>query len=155
MATEIERKFLVRGDGWRRGVASSEDYHQGYLANNRTCSVRVRVSGDQAFLNIKSAQLGISRLEYEYPIPRSDAEEMLNTLCISALVEKTRYFVPEGDHTWEVDVFAGDNMGLIVAEIELTHGDEPFHRPEWLGEEVSHDHRYYNVYLAEHPFKTW
>ncbi len=155
MATEIERKFLVTGDAWRDGVTASEVYRQGYLANNSSCSVRVRISDDHAYLNIKSAQLGIFRTEYEYAIAMDDAREMLDNLCVSAVVEKTRYFVPDDGHTWEIDVFSGDNLGLIVAEIELSHGDEPFNRPEWLGEEVSHDPRYYNVYLAEHPYKLW
>lgn len=155
MAKEIERKFLVRGDGWRREVAASEDYRQGYLANNRACSVRVRIGRDHAFLNIKSAEPGVTRLEFEYPISREDAQEMLASLCISALIEKTRYFVPNGPHTWEIDVFSGDNLGLTVAEIELDHRDESFIRPDWLGEEVSDDLRYYNVYLADHPYTTW
>lgn len=155
MATEIERKFLVKGDTWRDDVTASEVYRQGYLANNSSCSVRVRISDDQAYLNIKSAQLGIFRTEYEYAVPMADAGEMLDNLCVSAVVEKTRYFIPDGEHTWEIDVFSGDNTGLIVAEIELSRGDEPFNRPQWLGEEVSHDPRYYNVYLAEHPYKSW
>lgn len=155
MAQEIERKFLVRSDDWRRETASSKEYRQGYLANNDKCSVRVRISGDKAHLNIKSAELGISRTEFEYPIPRADAEEMLESLSVSPLVEKTRYFIPDGSHTWEIDVFTGDNEGLTVAEIELAHLEEPFNRPHWLGEEVSHDPRYYSVYLADHPYKKW
>lgn len=155
MAQEIERKFLVRNDDWRRDAASSKEYRQAYLSNNGKCSVRVRISGDKAHLNIKSAELGVSRTEFEYAIPRAEAEQMLETLSVSPLVEKTRYFIPDGPHTWEVDVFAGDNEGLTVAEIELGYIDEPFNRPDWLGEEVSHDPRYYSVYLAEYPYNTW
>lgn len=155
MATEIERKFLVTGDGWRSAVTGSEDYRQGYLANSASCSVRVRIGAGAAHLNIKSAHLGIHRTEYEYPVPVGDAEEMLAELCVAPPVEKTRYFVPQGRHTWEIDVFSGANQGLIVAEIELSRVDEAFERPPWLGEDVSDDARYYNVYLAQHPYTTW
>lgn len=155
MATEIERKFLVTGEGWRAGATDSKDYRQAYLANNRSCSVRVRIGAGAAHLNIKSATLGIERMEFEYPIALQDAEEMLASLSVSAVVEKTRYFVPHGSHLWEVDVFTGANRGLVIAEIELRRGGEDFTRPPWLGADVSHDPRYYNVYLAEHPYTTW
>lgn len=155
MAREIERKFLVTGEGWRQGVERSVRYRQGYLSSDKGCSIRVRVSEAGAHLNIKSATLGVQRHEFEYAIPLADAHEMLDTLCSGPLIEKTRHYVPHGGHLWEVDVFEGDNAGLVVAEIELAREDEPFERPDWVGEEVSQDPRYYNVCLVEHPYKTW
>lgn len=155
MAIEIERKFLVTDDSWRAGAPRCERFRQGYLASDPGCSVRVRLEGEVGRLNIKSATLGIHRHEYEYAIPAADAAELLDTLCAKPLIEKTRYFVEHAGHTWEVDRFEGENAGLVVAEIELDHADEPFERPPWLGEEVSHDPRYYNVSLVKHPFKEW
>lgn len=155
MATEIERKFLLKNDAWREEADAGVRMRQGYLIGAAKASVRVRISGDKAYLNIKSATLGVQRQEYEYAIPVHDADELLDTLCEQPLIEKTRYHVQHGDHTWEVDVFAGDNQGLIVAEIELSDADEDFERPLWLGEEVSHDTRYYNVCLVKHPYKDW
>lgn len=155
MASEIERKFLVAGDDWRRTATGSARYVQGYLAGGERSSVRIRVDGDHAWLNIKSATLSIERLEYEYAVPLADGEEMLARLCEGALVEKRRWFVPWEGKTWEVDVFEGGNEGLVVAEIELERADEPFSRPPWLGDEVSQDHRYYNVWLARHPYTRW
>ena len=155
MATEIERKFLVTDDSWREVVAKSSFYRQGYLANSEGASVRVRLADDQGYLNIKSMTLGVSRHEFEYVIPASDAEEMLNDLCVGPKIEKTRYFVDHGDHTWEVDVFEGENEGLVVAEIELGSEDEAFEKPPWTDEEVSHEERYYNVCLVKHPYKDW
>jgi len=137
---------------------------QGYLTSDARCSVRVRVAGERGFLNIKSGTLGIQRSEFEYPIPAAEAEEMLDTLCEQPLLEKTRHFVRHGQHRhfvrhgqhlWEIDEFAGDNAGLIVAEVELRHPDELFARPDWLGEDVSQDIRYYNSQLARHPYRTW
>lgn len=155
MAREIERKFLVTGDDWRRHVRSSAYYRQGYMANTDRCSVRIRVAGDRGFLNIKSATLDISRTEYEYPVPLPEAEAMLNDFCEGALVEKTRHFVDHEGFTWEVDVFEGENRGLIMAEIELEHRDADFPLPAWAGAEVSDDPRYYNVYLARCPYAEW
>jgi len=155
MATEIERKFLLRDDSWRAQADAGHVMRQGYLIGAERASVRVRISGGRASLNIKSATLGVERREYEYPIPLRDAEEMLDTLCQRPLIEKTRYHVRHGEHTWEIDVFSGDNAGLVVAEIELDSVDEDFERPPWLGEEVSHDPRYYNVCLVKHPYKDW
>jgi adenylate cyclase len=155
MGTEIERKFLVVSDAWREGARDALRFRQGYLPGVETASVRVRVSGGHAWLNIKSATLAVSRREYEYPIPLADAEEILDGLCQRPLIEKTRHHVPFGGHLWEVDVFDGDNAGLVVAEIELTSPDEPFDRPPWVGAEVSHDRRYYNVSLVRHPFRDW
>jgi adenylate cyclase len=155
MATEIERKFLVRDDSWHAGVTATLDFRQGYLHSNPSIAVRVRSAGNEAFLTIKGAAEGISRREFEYAIPVADAEQMLEHLCRRPLIEKRRHLVPIGAHTWEIDVFYGANAGLVVAEIELGHPDEDFERPGWLGEEVSHDPRYYNARLNEHPFSQW
>ncbi|MCC6206870.1 MAG: CYTH domain-containing protein [Gammaproteobacteria bacterium] len=155
MAQEIERKFLVTSDDWRDQVRSSAHYRQGYLANEGRCSVRVRVSGANAHLNIKSATLDIVRTEYEYPVPLADGEEMLDRLCSGLLVEKTRHFVDYGGFVWEIDVFEGVNRGLVIAEIELDHENTVFPRPSWVGAEVSADPRYYNVYLAQTPYTRW
>lgn len=155
MPKEIERKFLVTSPAWRDQAHDRLRLVQGYLANTGTASVRVRVSGETAYLNVKSMTLGVSRHEYEYPIPVDDAREMLAELCQGPLIEKDRYLVEVGAHTWEVDEFFGDNAGLIVAEIELDDPDEPFEKPAWVGEEVSDDPRYYNVMLIQHPYKDW
>jgi adenylate cyclase len=155
MATEIERKFLVINDNWREQVDRSSVYRQGYLNDAEKCSVRVRVADDKAYLNIKSATLGIRRDEYEYAIPLEDGNELLNNFCQGALIEKTRYFVRHHDHVWEVDVFSGDNAGLVVAEVELDDENEAFVRPDWAGDDVSDDPRYYNVCLVKHPYKDW
>jgi len=155
MAIEIERKFLVTSEAWREAADAGTRFRQGYLIGAEKASVRVRIEGERANINIKSATLGVRRQEYEYSIPLAEAEEILDTLCEQPQIEKTRYHVPVGEHTWEVDVFAGDNAGLVVAEVELEEEDEPFVRPGWLGEEVSHDTRYYNVCLVRHPYKEW
>lgn len=155
MATEIERKFLLANEGWRDSVEKSVAYRQGYLSGGEESSVRVRIEGEQARLNIKSATLGIHRHEYEYPIPLEEAQEILETLCRKPLVEKTRHFVHVGQHEWEIDEFGSDNAGLIVAEIELHSEDEAFEMPSWAGKEVSDDPRYYNVSLVSHPYKDW
>lgn len=155
MATEIERKFLLLDDGWRSAVIRSEHFVQGYLAADARTSIRVRVAGDAAWLNIKGATLGVSRAEFEYAIPASDAHEMLALFCAERMLAKTRHFVPFGDHVWEIDEFEGRNAGLVVAEIELASVEEIFARPAWLGAEVSDDPRYYNSCLIEAPFDTW
>ena len=155
MAEEIERKFLTKSDDWRNEVFRQRLMRQGYLNDVGKSSVRVRVADEKAYLNIKSATLGIYRKEYEYEIPLSDANEILNELCDGPLVEKTRYYVKHGDHVWEVDVFTGDNEGLIVAEVELADQNESVELPDWCGEEVSGDTRYYNVCLAKNPYKNW
>ncbi len=155
MGTEIERKFLIRDASWRDAAEPGVAYRQGYFAGMERCSMRVRIGAGRARLNIKGATLGIERYEYEYPIPLRDAEELLERCCLTPVVCKTRYRVPHGAHVWEIDVFEGDNAGLVVAEIELGRPDEPFERPQWLGEEVSDDARYYNVSLVAHPFKDW
>jgi adenylate cyclase len=156
VGTETERKFLVTGDGWRDSVVTSTRYRQGYLTDAKgRCSVRVRIGDGEARLNVKGATIGVSRSEYEYPIPLDDAEEMLDTLCAGPLVEKTRHLVEHGGRRWEVDVFEGDNAGLIVAEIELDHAHERFDVPPWVGEDVSHDARYYNAALVRMPYASW
>lgn len=155
MAEEIERKFLVKDDSWREHVVRQAKMRQGYLNSTEQSSVRVRVSGDSAYLNIKSATLGVYRKEYEYAIPVDDANEILSELAEKPLIEKTRYYVEHSGHLWEVDVFEGENAGLVVAEVELSHEEEPFELPPWAAEEVSHDARYYNVCLARQPYKSW
>jgi adenylate cyclase len=155
MATEIERKFLVLNDDWRGIVESDMQIIQAYLASNEFSSTRIRIQNDKANINIKSATLGITRTEFEYAIPVDDAQLMIDNLCIKPVIEKTRYIVKHMQHLWEIDVFSGDNKGLIVAEIELSSPDETFEKPSWIGEEVSNDARYYNVCLVKTPYKTW
>jgi adenylate cyclase len=155
MAKEIERKFLLAGEAWRDEVESSERMVQGYLNDEGPVSVRARIAGPRAWLNIKSRTLGISRDEFEYEIPLADAERMLNHLTTGPVIDKTRHFVRRGGHLWEIDEFHGENDGLIVAEVELEHVDQPFDKPAWLGEEVSHEARYYNVSLVKKPYSQW
>jgi len=155
MGIEIEHKFLVKDDGWRNEASHSVEMRQGYFTSHEACSIRVRLAGEQAFLNIKSATLGVTRTEFEYPIPADDAHFMLDHLCRKPLVEKTRHEVEHAGHVWEVDVFHGDNDGLVVAEIELTDANEAFDLPPWAGEDVSDQEKYYNVCLVDHPFKDW
>lgn len=155
MGTEIERKYLVEGESWRDDVVRRERFQQGYLAVTARCAVRVRVEGDHANLNIKNATLDIEREEYEYPIPLTDAREILSSLCGGGTLSKVRHWVEHEGETWEVDVFEGDNEGLVVAELEIDHRDRAFVLPPWAGEEVSGDERYLNSYLAANPFKTW
>lgn len=155
MGIEIERKFLLKNDGWRTLAGPGVVFRQGYLIGARQASVRVRIEGESAFLNIKSMTLGIRRQEYQYPLPLNDANEMLDMLCEKPLIEKTRYLVHLGEHEWEIDVFAGENDGLIVAEVELASEDEAISLPDWIGVEVSSDPRYYNVNLVKHPYRLW
>jgi adenylate cyclase len=155
MATEIERKFLILNQDWQGYTNAELHIVQGYLATNEFSSTRIRIQNDNANINIKSATLGVSRTEFEYPIPFDDARHMLDNLCIRPVIEKTRFTVEHMNHTWEIDVFSGDNEGLIVAEIELSSPDEAFEKPSWLGEEVSHEKRYYNVCLVRNPYKAW
>ncbi|MCD2450101.1 CYTH domain-containing protein [Methylicorpusculum oleiharenae] len=155
MAIEIEHKFLLMSELWRNEVSHSKKIKQGYLSSAPTSSIRVRTDDHKAWLNIKSATIGNQRAEYEYEIPLKDAYEILASLCKKPLIEKTRHYVPQGKHTWEIDEFEGDNDGLIVAEIELTDSNEAFFKPDWLGPEVTHDLRYYNNNLSLHPYKEW
>lgn len=154
MGTEIERKFLVKGDGWR-GRAAGISYRQGYLSLGPIGTVRVRIGGDQARLSIKGPSRGAARAEYEYPIPLADAEEMLATLCVQPIISKTRYRIEHEGFVWEVDEFAAENAGLVLAEIELQDEAEAFPLPDWVGEEVTSDPRYFNSYLTQHPYTRW
>lgn len=155
MAKEIERKFLLADTAWRNEIERSERMMQGYLNDEGPVSVRARIAGPRAWLNIKSRTLGISRDEFEYEIPLADAERMLDHLTTGPVIDKTRHFVRHGGLLWEIDEFHGENDGLIVAEVELEHVDQPFERPTWLGEEVSHEARYYNVSLVKMPYSQW
>ena len=152
MAKEIERKFLVSGD-FKQEACDSFRLVQGYISTDPDRTVRVRIKGEQGFLTIKgqSSEDGLSRFEWEKEIPVSEALELMN-LCVSGVIDKTRYLVPCGDHTYEVDVFHGANEGLVLAEIELSDELEAFEKPSWLGEEVTGDMRYYNSMLSLHPF---
>lgn len=161
MAVEIERKFLLANDDWRAGVEHSESMAQGYLVGAQAlrdgsakASVRARLVGDQAWLNIKAATRGISRTEFDYPIPLEDARTLLDSLC-DGVLEKVRHHVRVDGVLFEIDEFGGANDGLIVAEVELPAEDAPFPRPSWLGREVSDLARYYNVNLIAHPFRDW
>ncbi len=155
MGIEIERKFLLKNDSWKQDVSSSAVIKQGYLAGSDKSSVRIRIEGDKANINIKSMTLAITRQEYEYSIPLDDAEKLLQDLCEQPQIEKTRYIVEHKEHKWEIDVFSGDNEGLVVAEIELQSEDETFSVPEWIGDEVSDQVKYYNVNLIKYPFSSW
>ena len=161
MGIEIERKFLVTGDAWRDATHEVVPMAQGYLNDmgamdrgEQKASVRVRIQGDKAYLNLKSRELGHTRQEFDYPIPVDDARALL-ALCVGGLIDKRRHLVRHGGHLWEVDEFLGDNAGLVVAEIELDHAEEAFARPGWLGEEVTDDPRYYNLALASRPYTQW
>lgn len=154
MGIEIERKFLVTGDEWR-SMATGVFYCQGYLCLEKERTVRVRIAGEQAFLTIKGRSSGISRMEYEYPIPLEDARVLLDQLCVQPVIEKKRYRVHYQGFIWEVDEFFGENEGLRVAEIELAAEDQEFAKPSWVGEEVSSDRRYANAGLVKNPYSTW
>lgn len=156
MALEIERKFLVEGDSYRDTAYSSDRIVQGYLCRSNGNSVRVRIRGSHGYLTIKGPSLdgGLSRYEWEREISLSEAEELL-LLCGNAKIEKRRYLVKCGIHTYEIDEFYGDNNGLVVAEIELSDKDEPFERPDFLGREVTGEARYYNSHLTRFPYKDW
>lgn len=150
MAVEVERKFLVTSQAWREG-AEACPIRQGYLCLGDETTVRIRIAGATAFITVKSKTEGISRAEYEYPIPLHDAEAMLQDLCAQPLIEKTRYAVTHSGKLWTVDVFGADNAGLVVAEVELAHPYEPVALPSWVGEEVTHDPRYRNSSLVHAP----
>jgi len=161
MPIEIERKFLVTNDDWRAQAEKVVPMAQGYLndlaamdTGAMKASVRVRIAGDEAFLNLKSRELGHTRQEFDYPIPVDDARALL-ALSVGGLIDKRRHYVRHAGHLWEVDEFLGENAGLVVAEIELGAADEAFERPAWLGEEVTDSPRYYNLALATHPYARW
>lgn len=155
MGVENERKFLLADDSWRDEVSHSQRMRQGYLGSDRRSSVRVRIAGEDARLNIKGATVGASRAEYEYPIPLADAKEILDTLVVGPQIDKTRHHVEFKGNLWEIDEFHGDNSGLIVAEIELPDPDTPFEKPDWAGQEVTADERFYNSMLSRNPYAVW
>jgi adenylate cyclase len=152
MGTEIERKFMVKKGVWRDKKATK--YRQGYLSIVKERTVRVRTIEDKGYLTIKGISIGASRLEFEYEIPRQDADALLD-ICEKPLIEKNRYKVENGDFVWEVDEFFGENQGLIVAELELESGDQYFPKPDWIGEEVTGDPRYFNSNLIKNPYSKW
>lgn len=154
MAREIERKYLVKTGAW---TPKDEGTHfkQGYLNSQKERVVRVRIEGHRAKLTVKGETAGVSRLEFEYPIPEDDAAVLLDQLCEHPLIDKHRHLERHGGRTWEIDVFHGDNEGLVIAEVELASQGEAFALPSWAGEEVSSDPRYFNSNLLKHPFKTW
>jgi len=154
MGKEIERKYLVKGDSWRTG-AKGKHYRQGYLSTVKERTVRVRTAGDKGYITVKGITKGASRSEFEYEIPSADANEMLDNLCERPLIEKTRYRIPQGGITWEVDEFAGENKGLIVAEVELKDENQKVGLPGWIGEEVTKDPRYFNANLVAKPYTKW
>ncbi len=154
MAKEIERKFLVKGDEWRK-LAEGSVYRQGYIATQKQATVRVRIVGSQGYLTIKGPSIHYSRSEFEYSIPIEDAQEMLDKLCDRPLIEKTRYKIDWGGLVWEIDEFEGVNKGLILAEVELNQETQKIELPPWIGEEVSEDPRYFNSTLVKNPFSQW
>ncbi|MGN7810956.1 CYTH domain-containing protein [Flavobacterium sp. 22076] len=153
---EIERKFLVKSDDFKEQAFAKNNIAQGYLSSVPERTVRVRIKGEKAYLTIKGIghQGGMSRFEWENQIPQDEAAELLK-LCEKGKIEKTRYEIKSGNHIYEVDEFYGENEGLIMAEIELQSETENFEKPDWLGEEVTNDERYYNAYLSKNPFKNW
>jgi len=154
MGKEIERKFLITGDKWKE-LAKGVTYRQGYLSTVKERVVRVRTIGNKGYLTIKGITVGATRLEYEYDIPREDADEMLTELCEKPLVEKNRYKIEYEGLIWELDEFFGDNEGLILAEVELTHESQSFEKPGWIGEEVTGDPKYFNSNLTKNPYTKW
>lgn len=153
MAVEIERRFLIQSDAWR-GLVEPQLLYQGYLSVDKERTMRVRVVGEQAWLTVKGYISDVSRHEFEYAIPLQDALSMLEQMCPFKL-KKHRYCIDYQGHTFEVDEYFDDNAPLVVAEIELPSEDAPFERPEWLGEEITHDGRFTNAYLSQHPYSTW
>ena len=155
MPVEIERKFLVKDLSWKDSATSFKNFQQGSFPTGDGVTVRARIAGDKARLTIKGPVSGISRAEFEYPIPIADAIAFLSSFCIKPVILKRRWYVPFCDFTWEVDEFAGKNEGLIVAEIELDSPDREFPVPPWLGREVSHEPRFRNSHLVRHPYSEW
>ena len=156
MGVEPERKFLVKDDSWKQAVTDSTVMSQAYLSKEEGRTVRVRLSGDEAFITIKGTppEGTIDTPEYEYQIPKTDAEDLLK-MCLPGEISKTRHYVEYAGKTWEIDVFNGSNKGLVIAEIELAHGQEAFEKPAWLGDEVTHDKKYKNAALSENPYSEW
>jgi adenylate cyclase len=154
MANEIEHKYLVHRDAWKPST-SGVLYRQGYLSSAKERVVRVRIAGNKAYLTVKGLTIGVTRLEFEYPIPVADATVMLDRLCGRPLIEKTRYREEFQGHCWEIDEFHGDNAGLLIAEIEVGSAAERYALPPWVAAEVSDDPRYFNSNLAVNPYKNW
>lgn len=154
MGIEIEKKFLLVGDAWKE-LAKGTAYRQGYLNSTKERTVRVRTIDDAGFLTIKGISVGATRMEYEYDIPVDDAKTLLDELCEKPIIEKNRYKIEFGGFIWEVDEFFGENEGLVVAEIELESEDQAFEKPEWVGEEVTGDPRYFNSNLIKEPYTRW
>ncbi len=157
MKQEIERKFLLKDDSWKNLGASGTEYKQAYLAVSMDRTVRVRIAGDRGYLTIKGPAVegSVAHAEYEYEIPVQDAQDIFDHLCEPGKVEKTRYKIPYENHIWEIDVFHGDNEGLVMAEVELETEGEPVILPAWIGEEVSGNSHYANAMLAQNPYKNW
>lgn len=155
MGTEIERKFLVSDDSWSAAADAGKVIRQGYLTTDPARTVRVRRKGDRGFLTIKGTTTGATRAEFEWEIPVDEADAMLDTLALRPLIEKTRYTIDHAGHEWVLDVFVGDNAGLVMAEVELESEDEAVELPGWAGAEVTEDARYYNASLVKAPFTTW
>ncbi|QEN90621.1 CYTH domain-containing protein [Labrys sp. KNU-23] len=155
MAVEIERKFLVRNDDWRQHVLGSALIRQGYFCRTPLLRARIRIYGDKGFITLKSEPGTRTRHEFEYEIPQADAVEIIRRFSIEPLVTKTRHDVNHGGLSWAVDVFTGANDGLVLAEVELEHEDQPVALPDWVGKEVTGDRRYGNSNLARFPFSTW
>lgn len=155
MGVEIERKFLVHKNKWDSFTKPKKDfYRQGYLFSDSNKTIRVRQTNDKGYITIKGSVIGLSRPEFEYEIPKADAEELLNQFSVSELI-KVRYKILFKNKIWEVDEFLGDNLGLIVAEIELKHENEQFEMPDWIANEVTDDNKYYNSCLAKTPYCNW
>ena len=154
MGIEIERKFLLTGSTWKH-IAPGTSYRQGYLNSAKERTVRVRTIDDKGFLTIKGISVGATRVEYEYEIPVADAKHLLDDLCEKPIIEKNRYKISHSGFVWEIDEFFGENEGLVVAEIELESEDQTFEKPEWVGEEVTGDPRYFNSNLIKNPFIKW
>jgi adenylate cyclase len=155
MGVEIERKFLLRGDGWRTHADGGTAIRQGFLSTDRDRVVRVRVAGEVGTLTIKGRADGATRPEFEWTIPVQEAHELLDTLALRPLIEKTRFRVDHGGHIWEIDVFGGRNRGLRFAEVELDAANEHVALPDWVGQEITADSRYANARLVAEPFDTW
>jgi adenylate cyclase len=154
MPQEIERKFLVKDHRYRQ-QCKAVHIHQGFLSTVKKRVVRIRITGEKAWLTMKGASVGAARAEFEYEIPRADAEFMLENLCLKPTIEKHRYKLDYKGFTWEIDEFHGENEGLVVAEIELPTENTPFSLPEWAGKEVTADPRYFNANLVKNPFRNW
>lgn len=163
MGMEIERKFLVKNDQFKQEAALAKGttgeagtyYRQGYIPTLNGMTVRIRIAGEQGYITMKDRAVGFSRHEFEYKIPKEEANQMLELMCSKPQIEKFRYIVPSGELKWEIDVFLGENKGLVVAEIEVPSEDTKIDLPDWIGEEVTGDKRYYNSHLIGNPFSKW